>query len=135
MYVGQYILWLHSRASGALAAAPDGILYGSLIAALLGVCIVGWIRFSRQTRALRIANEQLKRDLAEVAEALENEMKWRFATEAFNDQIAAAANDLAAKSTRELQQLLSAESFNPGSDRIEQQREAPPLDATSTDRS
>jgi hypothetical protein len=82
--------------------------------AVLSLCFVlaiGWIWAIREARALRTANSALRDDLSEVTKALEHEMKWRFATEAFQDRVAAEAGDLAAKSTRELQKILAGENF------------------------
>jgi hypothetical protein len=112
-----------------MAAHSEVLLTG---AALLIICIVGWVRSAGRARVLKSANEELKRDLAEVAKALENEMKWRFATEAFNEQIA-AANDIAAKSTRELQQLLAAENFTPASVRDDETPQTSPRQTATSD--
>jgi hypothetical protein len=134
MYLGPYILRLHAQLKDAFAAAPDKLFLMVPMAALLVFCAVGWVRLARRTRTLNAANDELKRDLAEVAKALENELKWRFATEAFNDQIAAAANDIAAKSTRELQQLLAAENFNAAADRTDATVETSRQDSSASEK-
>jgi hypothetical protein len=97
------------------AAVPYGALLfvAALLAFTLSVFLVAWWRAARRVLILERAKSKSDGDLAAVRKALENEIKWRLAGETFAAEIGkTAAGDLELKSTRELQEMLSAESFD-----------------------
>jgi hypothetical protein len=89
--------------------APLYIVSG--LSALFGLALIGWLATVRRAARLAAENIELKNDLVEVTKALENEMKWRLASETYSTKVATNVGESTAKTARDLQQLLASDDF------------------------
>jgi hypothetical protein len=106
MYLDLYYRWL--------ALGWNPALFNLTAPALAGLALIGWLRSARRARKLANTNDKLEVELAEAAKAIEHEMKWRSASEAFAAK-ERHVNQATTFSARELQEFLASESADPNS--------------------
>jgi hypothetical protein len=107
-----YLASLRAVREGVSALSPDALLLvGAAAALLLFALFVAWRRETRHAGALVENKAALEEDIAALRDALENEIKWRLASDMADRQASASPVVAQGKSAKELFDLLG-ERFN-----------------------